>query len=362
MLKKLDRYIVGKFLSTFLYVSLIFTQIAIVIDFSEKVEEFIDEQVAISEIIFDYYINFILWINGLLWPLYALIAVIFFTSRLAYNSEIISVLSAGVSFRRLMRPYLIGACTIAFFHLLGNHFLIPYGNKSKLDFENAYVWKESERGKTRDIHMFIRPEEKVYVRFYKKKDSTALDIRLERFQDNQLVYMLKARKAEWIEPPYYWKLQNYEIREFDGMQEEIYLGKGESMDTIIHMTPQDFIYYDNQKERMLTPELKAEIAKEQSRGLNNTKTYFIEIYRRWADSITIIILTLIGLAVASRKVRGGMGLHLAIGIAIGAIFIFLTRFSQTFAMSPTFPAWLGVWLPNIIFGSIALYLISRAQK
>lgn len=362
MLKKLDRYIIGKFLSTFLYVALIFSQIAIVIDFSEKVEEFIDEQVAIQSILFDYYINFILWINGLLWPLYALIAVIFFTSRLAYNSEIISVLSAGVSFRRLLRPYLIGACTIACFHLLGNHFLIPYGNKSKLDFENAYIWKESEQGKSRDIHMFIRPGEKVYVRFYKKKDSTALDLRLERFEDNQLVYLLKARKAEWIGPPFQWKLQNYEIREFDGMQEMIVLGQGESMDTVVHMTPADFIYYDNQKERMLTPELKAEIAKEQSRGLNNTKTYYIEIYRRWADSITIIILTFIGVAVASRKVRGGMGLHLAIGIAIGAIFIFLTRFSQTFAMSPNFPAWLGVWLPNLFFGAIAIFLISRAQK
>ena len=210
--------------------------------------------------------------------------------------------------------------------------------------------------------MFIRPEEKVYVRFYKKKDSTALDIRLERFQDNQLVYMLKARKAEWIEPPYYWKLQNYEIREFDGMQEEIYIGQGESMDTIIHMTPQDFIYYDNQKERMLTPELKAEIAKEQSRGLNNTKTYFIEIYRRWADSITIIILTLIGLAVASRKVRGGMGLHLAIGIAIGAIFIFLSRFSTVFATNESLNPLFGVWLPNIVFTAVALWLLFRAQK
>ncbi len=362
MLKILDRYLMRKYLSTFLFTCLVFSLIAIIIDFSEKVEEFIDEHLSAQQVIFEYYINFIIYINGILWPLFALIAVIFFTSRLAYNSEIIASLAAGISFRRLMVPYALSAALIAGVHLLANHYFIPYGNKSRVTFEHKYIWKESDHGKTRDVHLFIGPETKVYVRYYSKPDSAARNIRIERFQDGSLVELLRADRAEWQGPPNRWKLRNYEIRRFRGLHEEIVIGRGQEIDTAFNLTPRDFVWYANEKEMLTTPELKAHIAREQQRGVVNTRIYEVELYRRTADPFTIIILTFIGMPLAARKVRGGMGLHLALGVGIGAIFIFLSRFTITFAMNETMPPLLGVWLPNIIFGGIAAYLVRKAQK
>lgn len=362
LLKRLDRYILRKFLSTFFFVALIFTLIAIVIDFSENIEEFIDEPVTVWQVARDYYLNFMLWINGLLWPLYALIAVIFFTSRMAYNSEIISMLSAGVSFRRILLPYLIGGGLLTLMHLLGNHFLIPYGNKTKLDFERSYIWKERSEGKNEDIHMFIGEGDKVYVRYFRRRDSTLLDFRLEHFEGKELKSQLKAKTAEWKGDSAGWSLRNYEMRTFDGLKETLLVGKGDRLDTLINLNPEDFVRYGNQKEMLATPELIEFIDLEKLRGLTNTRIYEIELYRRTADPLTILILTIIGLAVASRKVRGGMGLHLALGIAIGAIFIFLSRFSVTFATNQAIPAVLGVWLPNIVFSLIAFWLVLRAQR
>ncbi len=361
-MRKIDRYIIFDYWRTFLFVCLALSMIAMVIDYSEKVEEFIDEPVTRQQIIFDYYLNFILWINGVLWPLFSLIAVVFFTSRLANNSEIISIFNAGVSFNRLMRPYLIAGGVIALFHFIGNHYVIPRGNKTKLDFEHAYVWKESDKGKTRDIHMYIGPEEKAFVRYFRKKDTTLVDFRLERFEGNQMKYLLKARSVEWKEEPNHWLLRGYEIRTFDGMKETLIEGAGKAMDTTLNLHPSDFVRYTNQKEMLTTWELMDFIVEEKERGLTNTRIYQIELYRRTADPFSILILTVIGMAVASRKVRGGMGLHLAFGIVLSAVFIFLSRLSITFASSDGMPVLLGVWLPNIIFAGIAILLVRKAQK
>ncbi|MBR9921433.1 MAG: YjgP/YjgQ family permease [Bacteroidetes bacterium] len=361
-MKKLDQYIIRKFLTSFFFVALLFTLIAVVVDFSDKVEEFIDEPVTVKQVLVDYYLNFTLWINGLLWPLYVLIAVIFFTSRMAYNSEIISILGAGVSFRRMMRPYMLSALLLTGLHFLGNHIIIPYGNKAKLDFERTFIWKESDRGKVEHVNMFIGPKDKIYVRYFRKKDSTAIDFQIDHFEGNQLVSILKAKTAIWDSYPNNWKLKNYEIRTFDGMKETLVDGGKEVLDTSFNLTPDDFVRYNNQKEMMTTRQLGAFIEEEAQRGLNNTLIYRIEIQRRTADPFTVLILTLIGMAIASRKVRGGMGLHLAIGIALGAVFIFLSRFSITFATSEAIPPMLGVWLPNIVFATIAVFLVTRAQK
>jgi lipopolysaccharide export system permease protein len=361
-MKKIDWYIIQKFITTFFFVALIFTNVAMIIDFSENVEEFIEEDVTTLQVITEYYLNFMLWINGLIWPLYALISVIFFTSRMAYNSEIISIFGAGVSFRRMMMPYMAGAFFLAGLHFFGNHIFIPKGNKKKLDFEHTYIWKESDRGKKRNVHMFIGPNEKIYVRYFRDRDSTALDIRLEHFEDNRLTSYLKANTAEWQGPPNKWRLKNYEIRSFEGLEEELIIGQGKVLDTVMNLLPQDFVRYNNQKEMMSTPELFDFIELERHRGLAPTKVYTIEIHRRTADAVTIIILTIIGVAVASRKVRGGMGLHLALGIGIGALFIFMSRFSVTFAANQSLSAALGVWIPNIVFSVVAFYLVLRAQK
>ncbi|MCP3931466.1 MAG: YjgP/YjgQ family permease [Bacteroidetes bacterium] len=362
MFKLLDKYIIRKYLSTFLFTVLIFTLIAMAIDFSEKIEKFIEEPVTVQQIILDYYANYIPYINGLLWPLYALIAVIFFTSRMAYNSEIISILNAGVSFRRMMMPYLFSAFVIGGGHLVANHLMIPKGNNTRLDFEHSFIWKDNDKGKIKDVHMFLSPDTKVYIRYYRKRDTSARDFRMERFKDSELVYLLKAGEAKWVGPPNKWSLRNYEIRTFDGMDESLIIGKGKKLDTAFNLFPNDFVRYINQKEMMTTPQLNEFIRTETERGIGNTQIYEIEVLRRTAEPFSILILTLIGMSVASRKVRGGMGLHLAIGVGLGAVYIFLSKFTMTFATNQAMPIVLGVWLPNIIFFGIAVYLMIKAQK
>lgn len=362
MIKKLDQYIIRKFLTTFFFTALIFAMISVVIDFSEKIEDFIEEPITIKEIVVDYYPNFMMFIAGLLWPLFTLIAVIFFTSRLAYNSEIISIFNAGISFRRLMRPYLLSAGVIAALHLIGNHYVIPKGNKTRLNIEHTYIHKNDDKGKTRDVHLFLSPDTKAYIRFFRKQDTTARDFRIEHFKDKELVYMLKARSAEWLGPPNKWRLRNYEIREFDGLDEKIFFGTGKHMDTTLNLTPDDFVDYINQHTMMTSGELRKFIQKQRNRGVGNTAKYEIELHRRTAEAFTIFILTIIGMAIAARKVRGGMGLHLAMGVGISAIFIFLSRFAVVFATGQAIPILLGIWIPNLVFSLVAFYLVSIAQK
>ncbi len=362
MLKKLDWYIIRKFMTTFFFTVLIFSMISVIIDFSEKVEKFIEEPITKYEILVDYYPNFIIFIAGLLWPLFTLIAVVFFTSRMAYNSEIISIFNAGVSFRRFLRPYIISAVFIAGLHLIGNHYFIPLGNKTRLDLEHTYISRDNDKGKTRDVHMFVGPDTKIYVNSYRKRDSTARNFRLERYDSNELVYMLKAATAEWQGPPDRWLLRSYEIRTFDGMKETLVVGRGEQMDTTVNLRPEDFVDYTEQQSMMTSAQLRDYIQERKSRGMGNTEKYEIELYRRTAEPFTIFILTIIGVSIAARKVRGGIGLHLAIGVAIGAVFIFLSRFAIVFATGQLLPPLIGIWLPNIVFSFIAAYLVLNAQK
>ena len=361
-LKKLDRYIIGKFLSTFFFTVLIFILIAVVIDFSEKVEKFIKEPVTSQEIAFQYYPSFILFITGLLWPLFTLIAVIFFTSRMASNSEIISIFNAGVSYRRFMRPYLLTALLLTGIYLVASHYVIPNGNKYMLDFIYTYIDKNEDKGRTRDVHLFVAPETKVYIRNFRKRDSSARDFRIEQFENSEMVKLVKAQQAEWISQTKKWRLRNYEIRTFNGIEESLFLGMGEAMDTTLNLTPDDFIDYRDQQSMITTPQLTNYIKRQEQRGASNLRKYQLELNRRTAEPITIFILTFIGMAIASRKIRGGIGLHLAMGIGIGAIFIFLARFSIVFAQGQSIPVWLGIWFPNMVFGTIAIILVSRAQK
>lgn len=361
MLKILDRYILKKFLSTFFFSVLVFTLISIIIDVSANTEKFIEENVPIGEIFGDYYLYWVLWINGLLFPLYALIAVVFFTARMAYNSEIISILNAGISFRRLMRPYLIGGIILFGIHLIGNHFIIPLGNQKHYPFQHQYIWKNNDKGKTKDVHLFIGPDTKIYIDHFNKKTNKAVDFRIEKIVENKIVYLLKAQSAEWLGPPDKWRISDYTERSFNGVKEKFINGEKLEMDTTFNLTPDDFVRYINQREMLTTPQLNAFIQKEKGRGVGNTKTYEVELHRRTAEPFTIIILTLIGFAVASRKVRGGMGFQLAIGVGVGAIFIFISKFSNTFSINDDLPAIIGVWIPNIIFSLIAGLMILKSR-
>lgn len=357
----LDKYIIKKYLTTFGFIVLILTLIACVIDFSEKADVFTKGEISKKDIFLGHYLNFIPHISTLLFPLYALISVIFFTSRMAYNSEVISILNAGVSFKRFARPYLIAAGLIAVTHLILNHLIVPRGNKERLRIEHTYITKTSDKGKTDNIHMFLNADTKVFIGFYRKSDTTARDFRLEKYEKGELKSVLKAENATWRGYPNKWQLTQVQKRVFNGLNESLQINI-QSIDTTLNIQPEDFVRYNNQNEMYTTPELLKEINKLDERGIGNTKHYEIEVHRRTSEPFTIIILTLIGMALAARKVRGGIGLHLAIGIGLGAIFIFLSKFSVTFAMQPDVPAIVGVWVPNIIFGGVAAYLVANAQK
>jgi len=335
--------------------------IAVVIDFAEKVGKFIDSTVTTREIVFDYYLNFIPWINGLLWPLFSLIAVIFFTSRMAKNSEIIPILSSGVSYWRFLVPFMISATFIASLLWYGSNYIIPKSTKIKNDFESKYI-RNSLRTLSNDIHFFLNPDEKIYLRYFRKRDTSGQTFRLETFQDGKLARYLKATKIELKKPPNTWTLYNYEIREFHGMRDSILNAKGEKMDTTLNMTGEDFIKNLKLMENMTSSDLKSYIERERERGLGTAKAHTIELHRRTSDPATIIILTLIGVAIASRKTRGGIGLHLALGIILGSAFVILSRFTVTFSSNMSLPAYIGVWIPNMVFSLIAIYLIIKAQK
>ncbi|MBB4079537.1 lipopolysaccharide export system permease protein [Lewinella aquimaris] len=363
MLKKLDWYIIGKFLRTFFFTVLIFSMVSMIIDFSEKVERFIESDITKEIIAFEYFPTFLLFILGFLWPMLTLIAVIFFTGRMADNSEIISILNAGVSFWRLMRPYLISAGFLFLLYLAGIHYLVPMANAHRTEIERVYFSSGRDEGKTTNVHFFVAPDTKVYMTHYSKRDSAARNFRIEHLVDNQLISLTKARSAKFVDgDPAIWRLDNYEMRTFDGLHETITIGGRETLDTVLNLRPEDFVDYREQQSALTTPELLSQIRKQRERGAGNIRKYEVELARRSAEPFTIFILTLIGLSVAGRKVRGGMGIQLALGIFMGALFVFLSRFASTISAGTNLPVFLGMWMPNLIFFAAAMFFVSRAQR
>lgn len=360
MLKKLDRYIIKKYLTTFLFICLIFTIVSVALDFSEKVDEAIENQISAKVFILDYYLPFIPYINGLLWPIFALIAVIFFTSRLASNSEIISIYNSGTSFYRLMVPYLIAGSFLTGLMLIGNHITIPKSNKSRIAFENEYIWRRNIESKVQNIHLFLDENTKLYIRRYSIDDSLAYDVTLEQIEDQKLVSKLFASRAEWLTEEKKWRLKNYRIRELNGLNETLKIGK--SIDTTLAISPKELEIRDNEKTAMTTKELKAFIERERMKGVAKPELYEVELYRRWADPFTLLILTFIGMSIASRKIRGGIGIQLILGVIIGALFVMISKFSATFCINGGLAPWFGMWIPNIVFTGVIAYLVFRAQK
>jgi lipopolysaccharide export system permease protein len=364
-LSTLDRYILGKMLSTFFFMVLIFSMIGIVVDISDKLDNFLEHKMPFKTILLDYYLPFIPNLNGLLIPLYALIAVIFFTSRMAASCELISIIGSGVSYNRMMRPYMIGAAIIASIYLLGNHFIIPLGNQKRCAFENKYFWGGNTISKSDDLHIFIKPDTKIYMKRYTAADSSAIEFSLETFDSTgNLISRLNAARAEWQPFRRDWKLLNYHVRTLKGM-EETYKSSGN--DTIIawlpqYLKPTSIERRDNLNQTMTTPQLLKFINEERARGAGGYSYYEVELHRRTSDPFTVFILTIIGAALAGRRVRGGMGLHLALGAIIGGLFIFFTKFASTISINTSIPASISVWIPSLIFGILAVYLYKTAQK
>ncbi|WP_066628107.1 LptF/LptG family permease [Labilibacter marinus] len=359
-LQKLDRYIIKKFLGTYFFAILLIISIAVVFDITEKIDNFLDKEAPLKAIVFDYYLNFIPYFANLFTPLFVFIAVIFFTSKMAYDTEIIAILSGGVSFRRLMFPYFVGAFIVGTFSFILGAYIIPPANKTRLEFEMTYVKKKIDRGLT-DIHLQLEPGLFVYMgRFYAYSNKGTY-FSAERFEGKKLVSKLSCKSIKYNKDKDNWTLTDYIQRDFiDEYNIEIH--QGNKIDSVFNITPADFKSEHNWYETMTNRELSRYIGEQKQKGVGSIKPFIIEYYSRFANSFSAFILTLIGVSLASRKVRGGIGLHIGIGLGLSFGYILFMTVSKTFAINGNLNPLIAVWLPNLVFALIGIYLYNRAPK
>jgi len=358
-LKLIDKYIILKFIGTYFYAIALIISIAVIFDVAEKIDDFMEKEAPLRAILFDYYLNFIPYFANLFSALFTFIAVIFFTSRMAYNTEIVAILSSGVSFQRLMYPYFIGAFIIALLTLGLNLFIIPPANRVKLDFEALYI-KNPYVNANQDIHKQILPGKFLYVESYSTSNQIAYTFSLEEFETGELKSKLITEYARWDTLKNKWVLYNYYQREIQKDKEVI--TSGWEKDTTLNITGKDFSRRTSDIEAMNYFELNDYIAKQRLQGADNMEEILVEKYRRFADPFSTFILTLIGVALSSRKVRGGIGLHIGMGLLLSFAYILFMRFSMMFAIGGGLDPLLAVWLPNIIFLGVGFILYRMAPK
>jgi len=357
-LKRLDSYIIGKFLGTFFFSMGLIMAIVVVFDFNEKLDKFMNHDATWHEILVHYYLNFIPYFGVRFSPLFIFISVIYFTSKLASDTEIIAILASGVSFKRLLRPYMMAAGFLALMTFALNSFWIPVANKTRLAFEDKYV-KKITSDYTRHVQMEVEPGVIMYIDRFEKSSNTGYDFFLEKYEGKMLVSRLTANRIHQ-DSTYHWSLSEYMIRNFNGLTESI--TKGTTLDTSIQVKPEEFFIVKGWSEQLTTPELKRYLDRQAQRGVANIKEYSVEYNRRFSFPFSAFILTLIGVSLASRKVRGGMGLHLGLGIAISFAYIMFDTVSGSFAEGGGLSPGLAVWLPNILFAFVGLYLYIKAPK
>lgn len=359
-LKRLDWYIIKKFLGTYIFSIALIISIAVVFDFNEKMDKFMAHDAPWSAIIFDYYMNFIPYFSNLFSPLFVFISVIFFTSKLAENSEIIAMLSTGMSFRRIMKPYMISAAIIALASFMLSSYIIPKGSVTRLDFENKY-YKRRNVTTASNIQLEVDSGVIAYIGRYENYNQTGYRFSLDKFVDKKLVSHLTARKAVFDTTSVNkWTIKNYMIRNMDGMKESIV--HGTEMDTILNMQPSDFLIKRNQQEMLTSPQLSQYISRQKQRGFGNVKEFELEYHKRIAMSFASFILTIIGLSLSARKVKGGMGLQLGTGLALSFGYILFQTVSTTFAVNGNVPPMIAVWIPNFTYALIAVYLYRKAPR
>jgi len=358
-LKKIDIYIIKKFLGTFFFAISLLIVIVIIFDISEKIDDFIEKEAPLTEIIFSYYMNFIPFFINLFSYLFTFIAVIFFTSKMAADSEIVAILGSGVSFWRFLRPYLIAATALGLMSFYLANFLIPHTNKTMMAFEKRYL-KNPFRNRDYNMHMQIKPGTFVYLESYNNEINTGYKFSLEKFENNKLIYKLNSNRILWDSVSGLWKIKDYYIRTFDGMDET--LRKGKELDTLINLDPREFTFILDDLKTLNYSELRAFIEKEKLKGSEKIKEYEVEKHKRMAFPFATIILTMIGVSLSSRKVRGGIGMHLGLGIALTFGFILFQQISTVFATRGDLDAATAVWIPNIIFGILAIFLLRIAPK
>lgn len=358
-MKKIDIYIIKKFLGTFFFAISLLVIVVVVFDISEKIDDFIEKEAPLKGILFTYYLNFIPYFVNLFSYLFTFIAVIFFTSKMASDSEIVAILSSGVSFRRLLVPYIISAVILGVMSFYLANFLIPKTNQKMMVFEKRYI-KNPYRNREINIHMQISPGTFVYIESFNNQTNTGYKFSLEDFDDGNLVYKISSERIIWDSITSKWKLKHYTIRELAGNSEKLI--KGKEMDTLINMNPREFTIIIEDIKTMNFTDLRKFIEKSRLKGTKNVKDYEVEKHKRIAFPFATIVLTLIGVSISSRKVRGGIGMHLGLGIAITFSFIFFLQVSTVFATRGSLSPGIAVWIPNIIFGILALYLLRIAPK
>ncbi|MBO6517263.1 MAG: LptF/LptG family permease [Bacteroidia bacterium] len=360
MLKKIDWYIIRKFLGSFVLTLGLFTVIIVVFDIAEKIDDFVEKQTPFNEIVFDYYFNFVPFLLNLFSPIFVFISVIFFTSKLAQKSEIVSILSGGTSYMRLLRPYMLSALVIGSFSYTLNAWIIPRSDKNRVEFENRYV-RNLKHNYKQNIKQQIRPGKIMSLQNYNYLDSFGYRIQLEHLVDGRLKSRLFGDKIKWNKEANSWRITNYRIRMFndDGTEELI---AGAYLDTMVPFDPEDFFRRQDDVQSFNMNELDQYIALENMRGTSNSNFYRTEKQRRYASPFSMLILTFIGVCVSSAKSRRGVGKNLAKGILISFFYLFVIQFFTSLGSKGSMHPVMAIWIPNIAFSIVALYLYWKAQK
>ena len=361
-IKKLDWYIIKKFLGYYFFSIALIISIAIVFDFNENLSKFTEHHAPARAIIFDYYANFVPYFANLFSALFVFVAVILFTTKLASNSEIIAILASGVSFKRLLRPYMITCVLLSALSFGLSAYVIPHGTVIRQNFETMYKNKKKNTS-AENVQLQVDKGVIAYMQHYDNSMKRGYGFCLDKFQDKKLVSHLTAMDIQYdtiSDSKYHWKLSNWKIRKLQGMKEHI--TSGAQKDTVIMMEPTDLVYSKGQQETFTSPELKEYISKQINRGSGNVVQYQVEYHKRIAASFASFILTIIGVSLSSRKRKGGMGLSLGIGLALSFGYIMLQTVSATFAIQANFPPALAAWLPNIIFAFVAYFCYRKAPR
>lgn len=359
---RLDWYIIRKFIGTYIFSIVLIISIALVFDFNENLSKFTKYHAPWRAIVFDYYANFIPYYSNLFSPLFVFIAVIFFTSKLAGNSEIIAMLSSGVSFRRLMRPYMISCVLIASVTFYLNSFVIPHGTVIRQNFESLYR-NSKKNTSAENVQLQVGKGTVAYIQHYDDRYKRGYGFSLDKFEGKKLVSHMTAMETQYdtiADAKYHWKANNWKTRTLVGLRERIVTG--DVKDTVILMEPTDLVYSKGQQETFTSPELLDYISKQTSRGSGNVVQYEVEFHKRIAMSFSSFILTIIGLSLSARKRKGGMGLYLGIGLGLSFGYIMLQTVSSTFAINAGTPPVLAAWIPNLIFAFIAYFCYRHAPR
>jgi lipopolysaccharide export system permease protein len=353
----LDRYILRKFLGTYVFAIILLLAIIVVFDINEKLDAFL--KAPFSETMKDYFLNFLPYFANQFAPLFTFIAVIFFTSKLAGNSEIIAMLSTGMSFRRLLRPYMIGAAIIAASTFVLSAYIIPPANVKRIAYQDKYV-KNKRVDYGANIMLMVAPNEIAYMSRYDNISKSGAKFSLESFDSQKcLVSRLTAQTVSW-DTLYSWRVYDYVIRDFKKGRE--FIRKGNQLDTVIPFEPRDFLISANDHEKLTTPQLVNYINRQKLRGVGNIQSFEVEYHRRFAMTAAAFILTIIGMSLSSRKVKGGMGLNIGIGLVLSFSYILFMTVTQTFALSGLTSPLIAMWIPNFVYSIIAVALYFRASK